>query len=150
MYDLDSKELGRRYDFPVIFLPRHRTNLRGNSDLKPNRYQSFDLPLDWTKNEKFFDLQMKFIPNETDEQRSLKLTDIDLNINSFEVYLEDYFIGNLVKVGIEFIGLATSGNTVCVKGFEDQDYYDSVNKELGILFEPIIMLKNIHFGKYLN
>lgn len=141
---VDSNEPNHRYDFPVIFLPRNKLDIT-----KPlNIYQTLESEIKKPLGEDFLTLKLQLIPDENTEQQSMRLSDIELDIKSFEIYLEDYFLYNLVKVIFEFV------NTFQGAGFgsgvknEEANEYDLISKDLDILLEPLVMLKKIRLSKY--
>lgn len=144
-----------RYDFPVIFLPHGASN---RAVAIPTKYQTFEQSQhsraeahSWLekKASRFLCLRLCLMPDQNKRHQSLRLTEIDVDVKSFEIYLEDYFIYNLVKVGIEFVSLVhDNDNVMPVQQLcEDLLFYDSASKDLNILFEPQVMLKRIRFGQ---
>jgi hypothetical protein len=132
------------YDFPVVFLPRGGAKERRNS---PKEYLSFAGVTD-RPGEIFLRLKIVAI---VDGDSRLKLIEVDLSVGSFEVYLEDFLVFSLMKIGIEFADLATRRNREKEVGetCADLEYYDYAARDLGILFEPMIMLKKLRLGKYI-
>jgi len=145
---LDNQMFGsgeHGYDFPVIFLPRGGTQEKLGS---PGMYFSFDgvtMRPELSEEKLFLRIKLKAI---LDGESRIKLTEVDFNLGSFEVYLEDFLIYSLMKIGIEFIGLATGKSKVedVKESFVDFKYYDYMANDLGILCEPLIMLKKLHLG----
>ena len=121
MFDVSSQNTDHniRYDFPVIFLPRTSKSEPPHSKSPTITYQTFDAqrsarhePQSWSekKANRFVCLRLCLMPNQNESHESLRLTEVDVDIKSFELYLEDYFIYNLVNVGIEFISLVHSND----------------------------------------
>lgn len=144
-----------RYDFPVIFLPRAAsTRAVATPTIK---YQTFEQSQhsqaeaqSWLekKASRFVSLKLSLMPDQNNSHESLRLTEIDVDLKAFEIYLEDYFIYNLVKVGIEFVSLVHDDDNDRPQQLSgDLLFYDSVSKDLNILFEPQVMLRRIRFGQ---
>ena len=137
MFDSEEQSPGvslltQKYDFPVIFMPR-----AAPPPLRSVRYQTFesDGPSSDTL-EAFLSLKLKLLSTN-------KLKEVDLTIKPFEIYLEDYLIYNLTKLGIELLQIVTLDKKLHICPNQD---YESISKELDTLIEPAIMLSRIRIG----
>ena len=131
------------YDFPVVFLPRSSPETT-----KPkNNYQTLESRIIKPRGEEFLSLKIKLIRNENTEQHSMRLSEIEFEIKSFEIYLVDYFLYNLFKVAFEFVNTFQRSGYECQLRSEEKINYDLISKDLDILFEPLVMLKKIRLSK---
>jgi hypothetical protein len=165
MFDLNDENcenrlllnLKQKYDFPVIFLPSAIKNLSSETIklfdfpfIKNYKYNSFNSNeqlrfSDNLNDPKFLKLKLLF-NNYNNNSEKLKLVDVDFSIEQFECYLEDFLIYNLIKIVIEFASLMSSSSCVAIESTE-YDVYDLVIKDLDVLVEPALMIKQIRLSK---
>ena len=82
-----------------------------------------------------------------------RLVELELSMKPFDIYLEDYLIYNLIKVGIEFVEF-TSSNNLANTAVNQADflndqlsYYNLLADDLDILVDPMTMMQKIKVGK---
>lgn len=156
MFDLtntDNNQLklaAQKYDFPVVFIPRGNSAKAKTLNRPQAIYKTFDanshlVEKEDHSNEQFIHLKLKF---ENHNKLKLILTEFDLNLKPFDIYLEDYLVYNLMKISMDYVGLITTKtntNSNELSPSHEQDLNSS--RDLSILFDPILMIKKLNISK---
>ena len=71
------------------------------------------------------------------------LLDVDLNLSLLDIYLEDYLIYNLIKIGMSYLNLISVSDS-------NENNHDSIidiaDENLDIIIFPLILLRQINIS----
>ncbi len=146
MFDLTQNQ--HKYDFPVVFIPRNCVNKKKTLAKSNQRvYKSLDDFRFKKQNENEEFLKINLTMDKRCDQ-NVRISELEMNIKPFEIYLEDYLVYNLIKIGVGYLNLLSYNNSGH-KQEQDREHAEDVNntRDLSILFEPILMVKKLRLSK---
>ena len=89
---------------------------------------------------KFFEASLLFICNKNAPQ--FRLIDVDIHLKPLDIYLEDYLVYNLIKIGMSYLELVSANEEE-----EPGDKIKVIDEEnLDILIFPLILLRRINIS----
>ena len=157
----DLTKSAQKFDFPVIFIPRDNGSNNLNRKSTINFFKSHD-SLRYNKNfrtndsKKFAELKIVLVnsTNATESNINMSLTELYLDIKPFDVYLEDYLIYNLIKIGIEFLEIYSfielesinDQNKIKNDNKHDSKFLSAVSDSLDILVDPMVLSRKININ----
>ena len=149
LYESDNQ----KYDFPVIFIPKQNQELK---EIYYNQRNYSIIEMDEFFMRNFYPNNSKFLYFDIKFHRDIKVSkkylsyEIDFSINSFEVYLEDSFLYELLKTTMDFVKCSqTQLRNINDENHLNKDYFlklvtDSktdkiyqVSRDLDSLISPI-------------
>lgn len=176
MFDLDTvtqdrntdnefNKVAQKYDFPVIFVPREKR--RPSSSLSSlsrkettsvrNYFQSLEFFRSWScaneennannNDDYFMRVKLKFC---TPDPSSVpfRLVRFELDLNAFDVYLEDYLIYNLAEIGLEFFELASSSSQELAEiRSRDVRSYQVHDLDLALVSQPLLTVSELRISR---
>lgn len=174
MFDLDTvtqdrntdnefNKVAQKYDFPVIFVPREKRRSSSSSSRKEtsnvrNYFQSLEFFRSWScandennanndKDDYFMRVKLKFC---TPDPSSVpfRLVRFELDLNAFDVYLEDYLIYNLAEIGLEFFELASSSSQELAEvRSRDVRSYQVHDLDLSLVSQPLLTVSELRISR---